>query len=70
MTAIAISLLFGFAAFVALAAVAWGIARGMTRGQEIMEELVRLDAATGRKVSRSRRAGRAPFAPQRPFAAA
>lgn len=55
MITIAISLLFGFAAFVALLCVTICVARGMAHARSILVELAQLDAATGRKVKSQKR---------------
>lgn len=70
MITIAISLLFGLAAFAALIVVAHSILRGMASGRAILNEIAGLDAAYGRKVSRRRRQVREEFAPLWPQQAA
>lgn len=70
MITIAISLLFGLAAFFALVSVVHATLRGVATGRAILDELARLDAAYGRRVSRQRRRVRQEFSPLWPQQAA
>jgi len=63
MITIAISLLFGLAAFAALLVVAHSVLRGMASGRAILAEIAGIDTAYGRKVSLPRRRVREEFAP-------
>lgn len=58
---IAISLLFGLAAFAALLTIGVSTLRGMKRGQEILAELAELDTRTGRAINQSGRVRPNPF---------
>ena len=53
MITVAISMLFGFTAFAAIATIAMAITRGIARGQAILGELAELDAYAGEARSRS-----------------
>jgi len=70
MLTIAISMLFGLAAFFALVSVVHATLRGVTTGRAILDEIAGIDTAYGRKVSRRRRQVRQEFAPLWPKQAA
>ncbi len=70
MLTIAISMLFGLAAFFALVAVVHAILRGVASGRAILGEISGIDRAYGRKVSRQRRRVREEFGPLWPQQAA
>jgi hypothetical protein len=63
MITIAISMLFGLAAFAALVVVTYSVLRGIASGRAIQAEIAGIDTAYGRKVSRPRRLVRQEFAP-------